>query len=301
MTSEDMTPPGSDRGLLGYTGHLMKRAFLHVHAHGADAMPIGRHPREIGVLLLLIHAGPLSQARVGALLDISRTDMVKVVDGLETPGYVVRERDPADRRRYALRATEAGERACEELRAAADEAERAAFACLSADERARLVPILLDLIPDLRDALPAELLARTGFLIARCHHRLRRRGEQRLASRGLRPRHFGLLTALASAEPCSQQRLAGLMGVSGPAIIQSIDELERAGVIRRDRNPDDRREHLLLITPDGRRRHREARDDMDDFQRELVIEIGAERIAELNRLLLALIPSEAPTPQRRTP
>jgi DNA-binding MarR family transcriptional regulator len=59
-------------------------------------------------------------------------------------------------------------------------------------------------------------------LIARAHLRLREHAGHALRSLGIEPRHFGMLTALAGAEPCSQQRLAARLGVSGPAIVQTI-------------------------------------------------------------------------------
>src|SRR4051812_14784797 len=97
--------------LTGYTGYLLFRAFTRAEACGIAAMPAGRHPRDLAILSTLADSGPVSQARLSELLRINRTIMVKLVDGLEQAGLVRRERDPADRRRYALVLTAEGEAA----------------------------------------------------------------------------------------------------------------------------------------------------------------------------------------------
>lgn len=292
MMIEDANPaaaaPPIEPQLADYTGYLLRKAFVRIQSHGMAAMPQGRHPRELGILTTLIARGPLSQIQLSTLLDINRTIMVKVVDGLESAGYVQRERDPADRRRYALRVTDAGAAACETLRRAADAADKTAFAPLSTEQRARLNVLLKLLIPELLEELPEAITARNGFLIARCHHKTLAEAEHVLSMLDLAPRHLGLLTALAAVEPCSQQRLAGCMGVTGPAIVQGLDELERDGLLLRERNPTDRREHMLRLTTKGRDQLAKAHQALDDTQRRLVDEVGEEETRELNTLLTAL-------------
>jgi DNA-binding MarR family transcriptional regulator len=68
---------------------------------------------------------------------------------------------------------------------------------------------------------------------------------------GLSPRDFGVLAALATAQPCSQQRLAAIMGVSAPAALAFVDELESAGLVSRRRNETDRRAYDLTLTEKG--------------------------------------------------
>jgi DNA-binding MarR family transcriptional regulator len=281
----DQAPAAVEPSLAGYTGYLLVRAFIRAQACGVAAMPVGRHPRDLAILTALVERGPVSQGRLGELLNVNRTIMVKVVDGLEEAGLVRRARDPADRRRYALAPTTDGEAALAAMQRAATRGEAELAAGLTSAEHGRLNELLSRLVPDLTGVLPDSITNRTGFLIARAHYRLREQGAQALRSLGIEPRHFGALTALAAAEPCSQQRLAERMGVSGPAIVQTIDELDSAALIVRDRNPVDRREHILRLTDEGRTRLTHARGTLDKVQQEIADLLGEPTAAELNALL----------------
>jgi DNA-binding MarR family transcriptional regulator len=284
----DQAPPAIEPSLAGYTGYLLVRAFLRAQACGVAAMPAGRHPRDLAILAALLERGPASQARLAELLKINRTIMVKVVDGLEEAGLVRRARDLTDRRRYALAVTGDGEAALARMRRAAAGGEAELAAGLTAAEHRRLNESLSRLVPDLTGVLPESITNRTGFLIAQAHYQLRERGGQALRSLGIEPRHFGMLTALAAAEPCSQQGLADRMGVSGPAVVQTIDELDRAALIVRDRNPMDRREHVLRLTDPGRILLAQARSTLDRIQQDVADLLGEPGAAELNALLSKL-------------
>jgi DNA-binding MarR family transcriptional regulator len=286
MTDHEAT---LEPALTAYTGYLLFRAFTRADGCGVAAMPTGRHPRDLAILTALVERGPVSQARLSELLKINRTIMVKLVDGLEEEGLVRRERDPADRRRYALAPTADGEAARAAMHRAASGGEAALTAGLTAAEHRRLNELLRPLVPDLSGALPDSITNRTGFLIARSHVALRERAARALRSLGIEPRHFGTLTALAGAEPCSQQRLAARLGVSGPAIVQTVDELHMAGLIVRDRNPVDRREHVLRLTAPGHAHLAQARDTLDGLQREIAGLLGASGAEELNALLTKVI------------
>jgi DNA-binding MarR family transcriptional regulator len=281
----DQAPAGLEPSLAGYTGHLLVRAFFRAQACGTAAMPAGRHPRELAILAALIERGPASQARLGELLKINRTIMVKVMDRLEEAGLVQRVRDPSDRRRYALAPTADGEATLAAMQRAAIGSEEELVAGLTPAEHRRLNTLLTALIPDLTGVLPGSITNRTGFLIARAHHRLRERGGHALRTLGIEPRHFGVLAAIAAAGHCSQQQVADRMGVSGPAIVQTVDELDQAALILRDRNPQDRREYILRLTDQGRTHLAQARGALDEIQAEVADLLTERGAADLNALL----------------
>jgi DNA-binding MarR family transcriptional regulator len=111
--------------------------------------PLGITAREFGVLTLLARAGELSQQAIGEELLIDRTTMVAMIDALERAGLVLRERNPNDRRAYAVKLTPKGRvkrrRAGETLDRTRDEF----FAPLSKREREQLLALLKRLV--LRD------------------------------------------------------------------------------------------------------------------------------------------------------
>lgn len=272
----------------GYTGYLLRLAWQQAEDRLQAVLPAGRSPRDLDVLGVLAQ-GPVSQTRLGDLLEINRTVMISVIDALEDAGLVRRDRDPADRRRYALRITEAGRTALAQLREAAAWTDESGVLPLTAPQRQRLRELLTAIIPDLVQALPASVTERTGFLLAHAFRRLRGRREEALVEAGLKPRCVAMLVTLDSAQPCTQEQLAGVMGVTSPTIVASVDELHASGLILRDRNPADRREHVLRLTRDGEVYLASAMTAEDGAQQGLADQVGAAWIAELNLLLSTML------------
>jgi DNA-binding MarR family transcriptional regulator len=91
--------------------------------------------------------GPLSQQTLASKLGIDRTTAGEVVMDLELEGYVDRQRDPYDLRRWALRATPDGRDLLESATDAVIDAERDHFARLSSAELARLQGLLDAIAP----------------------------------------------------------------------------------------------------------------------------------------------------------
>lgn len=283
MTTSDDLP-------LGGTEQVLRRAFLRAREHGERALPAGRHAPELGILSIVEAAGPLSQRRLGEILAVNRSMMVKIIDRLEADGLLARERNPADRRNYALRGTDAGRAALAEMTRSAGAGEAALTAGLTPAERTRLVALLRRMAPDLPPSLPTALTGLAGFLLARVHLRVSSGTRDALAGLGLGARQLALLDALAAIQPCPQRRLAEHLGVSGPAIVATVNELEQDGLIARRRNPRDRREQVLTLTDAGHRRRTEAHDRLATAWRDLSAGLTPADLAELRALLSRLAP-----------
>ncbi len=85
--------------------------------------------------------------------------------------------------------------------------------------------------------------------------------EHEIASE-LRPYHlthasFGVL-ALVHARPMSQRQIAGAARVEEQTISQTVDRLERMGMVTREKDPDDRRRFLITATREGKDAFRHA-------------------------------------------
>jgi DNA-binding MarR family transcriptional regulator len=106
---------------------------------------------------------------------------------------------------------------------------------------------------------------------------------------GLSPRDFGVLSALSTAQPCSQQRLAAIMGVSAPAVLAFVDELEAAGLVSRRRNRADRRAYDLTLTQEGRDVLGKARAVALEMQAGIARTLGAGPDQDLRDLLEKVI------------
>ena len=99
--------------------------------------------RTYYVLATLDEHGELSQQQVCDRIDIDRSDMVRLIDDLETRRHVVRTRDPRDRRRHRLTLTASGKKALRRCEALLAEATNDVFANLSDDDRNTLHRLVL--------------------------------------------------------------------------------------------------------------------------------------------------------------
>lgn len=80
-------------------------------------MRLNRHHSDVnltvsqfGTLEVLYHLGPLNQRSIGEKLLKSGGNITMVIDNLEKLGYVVRKKDPSDRRAVLIHLTEEGDK-----------------------------------------------------------------------------------------------------------------------------------------------------------------------------------------------
>jgi DNA-binding MarR family transcriptional regulator len=100
------------------------------------AIDAGLRAPSYAVLICLDRLGPISQKRVADEIATDPSDLVAVIDILEHAGFVGRERDTNDRRRYSLTLTPAGRTALARLDEVAAEVQEETLAPLDAGERA---------------------------------------------------------------------------------------------------------------------------------------------------------------------
>ena len=112
--------------------------------------------------------------------------------------------------------------------------------------------------------LPPALAEMAGFLIAKAHAVFHDRASEVIGPGQLGIKHFGCLTVIAD---------------------------EAAGLVERQRNPDDRRAYALEATAAGRAWIAEKRDALLAAQDELLSVLGAEErrnlVSSLQRLLMS--------------
>jgi DNA-binding MarR family transcriptional regulator len=68
---------------------------------------------------------------------------------------------------------------------------------------------------------------------------------------GLHPGHLAVLGALTDRGAMSQRRLGELTRVEKSSMVLFLDALEEGGWVRRVRDPEDRRAHIVEITRNG--------------------------------------------------
>ncbi|MGW5685985.1 MarR family winged helix-turn-helix transcriptional regulator [Nonomuraea sp. NPDC003754] len=107
-----------------------------------EGLGVGQHL----VLQMLDAVGSCSQQTLSEELRIDRSVMVGICDDLEQAGHVRRERNPRDRRSYAVTITDSGRRRLAQAQALIPACLEDTFHALTPDERGQLSAILAKLL-----------------------------------------------------------------------------------------------------------------------------------------------------------
>jgi DNA-binding MarR family transcriptional regulator len=84
------------------------------------------------------------------------------------------------------------------------------------------------------------------------HHQLHRQVDQVMSSAGLSLARFKVLMRINERGPMNQATLAGLLGFAPRSVTDTIDALERDGLVVRTEDERDRRARIVALTPAGR-------------------------------------------------
>jgi MarR family 2-MHQ and catechol resistance regulon transcriptional repressor len=99
---------------------------------------------------------------------------------------------------------------------------------------------------------PEERAALDAYIkLWRAAHAVEVTANRHLADHGLTVSQFGVIEALYHLGPLSQRQLADKILRSSGNLTMVIDNLERGGLVRRERNPQDRRVMNVFLTPQG--------------------------------------------------
>jgi DNA-binding MarR family transcriptional regulator len=129
------------------TGYLIARAYFARH-NQADQLiaPLGLDIREYATLTTIEDLAPCSQQQVATMLGVSSPVVVELIDALEPRGLVVRERNPSDRRSYALRLTDDGAKLRQRARDTLAGSEAEVGERIGSAERSELCSLLRQLV-----------------------------------------------------------------------------------------------------------------------------------------------------------
>lgn len=124
-------------------GYLLNQVSLQIRTMTALALgPIGLTPPQLRALAAIAAEQPLSQMRLGELVNMDRSTIVHVIDHFEALGAASRQPDPDDRRSHSLTLSRKGRRLLADARQRARDAEDEFLSPLSPTERETLRNLL---------------------------------------------------------------------------------------------------------------------------------------------------------------
>ena len=91
-----------------------------------------------------------------------------------------------------------------------------------------------------------------GYQIRATHRALQRFLQVKIEPHGITPGMWYFLRALWHEDGLTQRELSGRVGTMEPTTLSAILVMQKKGLVRRVRNPDDRRKWHIHLTPKGR-------------------------------------------------
>ena len=132
---------------------------------------------------------------------------------------------------------------------------------------------------------PAAALARVETELAMLTRTLEGMSRRSTLYRELDRASYVLARTLATEAPVSINGLAELVGLDATTVTRQIDTMEAAGLVRRKRQPRDRRVSLVELTPRGRQRMAAVRTAREQRIDDLVADWSVADRATFGRLL----------------
>lgn len=127
-----------------------------------------------------------------------------------------------------------------------------------------------------------------GFLLHRAQSRLRGAVIEAIEGSGLIGGHLAVIGALSDRGGMSQKRLSDLTQIEKSSMVIFIDTLEGGGWVRRERDPNDRRAHIVQLTPQGARRFAELSPKLLKAQQQFLQPLNSAEVSALTDMLARL-------------
>jgi DNA-binding MarR family transcriptional regulator len=133
--------------------------------------------------------------------------------------------------------------------------------------------------------VPQELVDSSAFLLKRLGFAAKERTIAAYERSGLHPSHHAVLAVLDEGSRETQGSIADALGYDRGMLVGLLDELEERDLVERKRDPNDRRRHLVRLTPEGKKALKRLRAISAQVEDDFFAALDAEERAALHDLL----------------
>src|SRR6476620_4390584 len=150
---------------------------------------------------------------------------------------------------------------------------------------------------------PKELWSSDVFLLKRLGFAAKDSSHAAFEGTGLSAFHFAVLALLEEDARETQAMIADALGYDRSHVVRLLDELEERDLVVRKRDPEDRRRHVVKMTPEGRKALAKLRTIVGRLEDRFLAPLDPSERAVLHALLVRLAAHHDPrcTPRDATP
>ena len=159
---------------------------------------------------------------------------------------------------------------------------------------------LTQMKPDVKAPRKKSRLATgAGYLVRDAHKAFSRRLASEISQYDISFKHYYYLLALFEEDRVTQVELSERVGMNRATVTSVVDTMEAQGLVKRVRDPEDRRKINVVLTPKGTRLRRPLLDSIGEVQRTALKGIAARDLDHFFATIERIIENLSP-PQRRT-
>jgi len=137
-------------------------------------------------------------------------------------------------------------------------------------------------IKDQADSLLRQFI---GYNMKRAYHEIQAELTQAFKQIGLKIGSFAVLCAILEYPGLKQSALAENLAIEQANLVQMLDDLEKKGLVKRERASGDRRAYALFITEKGKKLCLQAQQICSDLEADFLQDCSAQEIDSLITLL----------------
>ena len=142
-------------------------------------------------------------------------------------------------------------------------------------------------------SLPPAIAHHTSIALYKLSHWIGSEMDRALEPIGLKTRHYSVLSVLTYLGPWSQLAVGQKLRIDRATMVAIVDDLERLGLVERQRSLEDRRNYELQLTAAGLHTIQQGEAAITRLEDELLAAFSKKQRAQLHEIISSLLEKSA--------